>query len=171
MMGGEGSDAGEGSDGGPDGEEENGGAGLSFRPRAVVFVRGWSSPLAGGGLRSWAEGVVSWALIIRASGSLSSALSFVVAVAVLGAGLSFVDASSSFVSGGARSRVVYVLHGWGADVCGRWSLYTRGGGRGSSMCGVAAISSWRRPSVSSYYAAPASGCERGIGNGGRYSHE
>ena len=115
---------GRGSDGGPDGEEENGGAGLSFRPRAVVFVRGWSSPLAGGRLCAWAEGVVSWALVIRALGSLSSALSFVVAVAVLGAGLSFVGTVSSFVGGGAHSQVVYVVHGWGPDVCGLWLSYT-----------------------------------------------
>ena len=51
-------------------------------------------------------GVVSWALVIRAWGSLLSALSlssvllFVVTVAVLGAGLSFVGAASLCMGGG-----------------------------------------------------------------------
>ena len=61
---------------------------------------------------------MSWALVIHVSGSSLSVLLFVVMVAVLGAGLSFVDASSLFVGGGARLRAVYVLQGWRADVCG-----------------------------------------------------
>ena len=72
---------------------------------------------------------------------------------------------------GARSRAVYVLHGRGADVLGRWSSYTRGGGRGPSKWGVAAASSWCHDGVSSCYAAPASGCEREVEKGGRSSPE
>ena len=74
------------------------------------------------------RGVVSWALIIRVWGSSSSALSFVVAVGVLAAGLSFMGTRSLFVGGGAHPQVVYVVHGWGADVCGLWLLYTHGVG-------------------------------------------
>ena len=63
---------GEGSDGGTDGGEESGGAGLSFCPWAVVFVGKRSFVFVGGRsrwrvvvfLRGW--GVVSWALVIRA---------------------------------------------------------------------------------------------------------
>ena len=61
--------------------------------------------------------------------------------------------------------MVCVLHGWGAEVCGWWWLYVCGGGRGSSMCGVAAVSSWYRDGVS-LYMAPTSGCEEGMENGG-----
>ena len=60
-------------------------------------------------LRSQAQ-VVSWALIICAWGSLLSVLSFVVAVAVLGAGLSFVGTTLLFVGGGGHPQVVYVVH-------------------------------------------------------------
>ena len=110
---------GEGSDGGTDGGEESGGAGLSFRPWAVVFVGKGSFAFVGGRSRWRAivfmhgQGVVSWALVIRAWGSLSSTLSCVVAVGVLEAGLLFMGAASSFVGGGARPWVVYVVRGWG----------------------------------------------------------
>ena len=57
----------------------------------LVFIRARSSLFVG---------VMSWALVIRAWGSSSSALSFVVAVAVLGAGLSFVGATSSCMGSG-----------------------------------------------------------------------
>ena len=115
---------GEGSDGGTDAGEESGGAGLSFRLLAVVFIGKQSFAFVGGRsrwravvfVRGW--GVVSWALVIRAWGSLSSALSFVVAVGVLGAGL-------SFVGGRAHPQAVYVVRGWGADVWCR---------RGGSCC-------------------------------------
>ena len=107
-----------GSDGGTDGGEESGGAGHSFRPRAAVFVGKRSFAFVGGRSRWRAvvfvlgRGVMSWALIIRAWGSSSSTLSSVVVVAVLGVGLSFMGAASSFVGGGARPRVVYVVRGW-----------------------------------------------------------
>ena len=70
-------------------------------------------------------------------GSLSSMLSFVVTVAVLGAGLSFVGATSLFVGGGANLQEVYIIHRWGADVLGQWLSYAHGGGgsRGSLMRG------------------------------------
>ena len=123
---------GEGSDGGTDGGEESGGAGLSFRPQAVVFVGKRLFAFVGGRSRWRAvvfvrgRGVMSWALVIRAWGSSSSALSFVVAVGVLGAGLSFMGAGSSFVGGRARPRAVYVICGWGADVwCRRGGLCCR----------------------------------------------
>ena len=121
-----------GRDGGTDGGEESGGAGLSFRLRAAVFVGKRSFAFVGGRSRWWAvvsvrgRGVVSWALVIRAWGSSSSALSFVVAVGVLGAGLSFVGAASLFVGDGARPRAVYVVRGWGPDVRRLWLSYTRG---------------------------------------------
>ena len=83
-----------------------------------AFVRARSSLFAG---------VVSWALIIRAWGSSSCVLSFVVAVAVLGAVLLFVGSASLFV-GGVHSWAVYVVRGWGADLRGLWLAYTRGVG-------------------------------------------
>ena len=86
-------------------------------------------------------------------------------VAVLGAGLSFVSTSSSFVGGKAHSQAVYIFHGWGAEVCGQLSSYMCGGSCGSLMCGVATVSSWYRDGVSSY-AAPTSGCEEGMEKGG-----
>ena len=104
-----------GRDGGTDGGEESGGAGLPFRPRAVVFVGKRSFAFVGGRSRWRAvvfvrgRGVVSWALVIRAWGSSSSTLSFVVAVGVLGAGLSFMGTGSSFVAGGLMCGVVVVL--------------------------------------------------------------
>ena len=61
---------------------------------------------------------MSWALVIHVWGSSLSALLFVVVVAVLGAGLSFVGATLSFMGGGARSQAVYLVCGWGADVHG-----------------------------------------------------
>ena len=94
-----------------------------------VSIHGCWLSFVGGHLHSWV-GVVSWALVICAWGSLSSVLSFMVAVAVLGAGLSFVGAVSSFMGGAACSRVVCIIHGWGVDVCGLWLLY---------MCGVGAV--------------------------------
>ena len=67
---------GEESDGGTEGGEESGGAGLSFRLWAVVFIGKWSFAFVGDCSRwravvfvcGW--GVVSWALIIRAWGAL-----------------------------------------------------------------------------------------------------
>ena len=53
----------------------------------------------GSHLCSWV-GVMSWSLVICGWGSSSSVLSFVVAVAVLGAGLSFVGAALLFMGGG-----------------------------------------------------------------------
>ena len=121
--------------------------------------------LIGRDLHLWVGGRFLGALTC-ASGSLSSMLLFVIAVAVLGVGLSFVGALSVFVAGGAHSWAVYVLHGWGAEVCGQW-LHTHMGSHGSVMCGVAAISSWCCDGVSSYV-APASGCEEGMEKGGEY---
>ena len=57
---------------------------------------------------------MSWAFVIHVWGSSSSALSFV-------------GTMLSCVGGGAHSRVVYIIHGWGLDVCGLWLSY---------MCGV-----------------------------------
>ena len=71
---------------------------------------------------------MSWGLVIHAWGSSSSVLSLVVAVAVLGAGLLFMGTALSFVGGGARLWVVYVICGWGADVCGLWLLCMHGVG-------------------------------------------
>ena len=89
-----------------------------------VFVRARSSSFAG---------VVSWALVIRVvvvrvviCGRSCRPWGWVT-VAVLGAVLSFVGSASSFV-GGVRSRAVYVVRGWGADVRGLWLSYTRGVG-------------------------------------------
>ena len=64
---------------------------------------------------------MSWATFIHGWGSSSSVLLSVVVVAVIGAGL-------SFVGGEAHLQVVYVIHGWGADVHGLWLSYTHGGG-------------------------------------------
>ena len=75
------------------------------RSRAVVLVRARSSSFMGG--------FMSWAFVIRAWGSSSSVLSFV-------------GAASSCVGGGARSRAVYVVRGWGVDGRGLWLSYTRG---------------------------------------------
>ena len=125
---------GEGSDGGTDGGEKSGGAGLSFRPWAVVFAGKQSFAFMGGRSRWQAvvfmcgQRVVSWALVIRMWGSSLSVLSFVVVVGVLGAGLLFMGARSSFVGGGAHPQVVYVVCGWGGDVCGLWLSYTHGVG-------------------------------------------
>ena len=146
----------EGEGSGTDGGEESGGAGLSFRPRAVVFVGKRSFALVGGRSRWRAvvfvrgRGVVSWALVIRTWGSLSSALSFVVAVGVLGAGLSFMGAGSSFVGGRAHLRAVYVVRGWGADV---WC-------RRGSCCRHVAPFVWL-PRCPVGDVAPVSGCEKG----------
>ena len=123
-----------GSDGGTDGGEESGGAGLSFHLWAAIFIGKWLFAFVGGHSRQqvvvfmcgWR--VMSWALIIRMWGTLLSLLSFVVVVAVLGAGLSFMGTASSFVGGGARPQVVYIVHGWGADVHGLWLSYMRGVG-------------------------------------------
>ena len=87
---------------------------------ASHFVCEQPFSLVNGRLRSWVV------VLIRAWGSSSSALSFVVAVAVLGAGVSFVGAASSFVGDGARPRAVYVVRGWGPDVRRLWLSYTRG---------------------------------------------
>ena len=148
---------GEGSDGGTDGGKESGGAGLSFRPRAVVFVGKQSFAFVGGRarwrvvvfVRGW--GIVSWVLVIRAWGSSSSALSFVVAVGVLGAGLLFMGAGSSFMGGRARPGAVYIVRGWGADVWCR---------RGVLCCCRVAPFVWlpRRPVGN---VAPVSKCEKG----------
>ena len=125
---------GEWSKGGTDGGEESGGAGLSFCPQAVVFVGKQLFAFMGGRSRWRAvvfmrgQGIVFWALVIRVWGSSSSVLSFVVMVGVLGAGLLFMGAVSSFMGGGARPQAVYIICGWGADVCGLWLLYTRGVG-------------------------------------------
>ena len=127
---------GQGSDGGTDGGEESGGAGLSFHLQAVVFLGKGLFAFVGGHSHWQAvvvvcgQGVVSWVLVICMWGLSSSMLLFVVAVGVLGAGLSFMGTVSSFVGGGARLRVVYVIWGWGADVCGLWLSYTCGVGVG-----------------------------------------
>ena len=83
--------------------------------------------------------------------SLSSTLSFVVAVGVLGAGLSFMGAGSLFVAGRACPQAVYIVRGWGADV---WCH------RGGSCCRHTAPFVWlpRRPVGN---VAPVSGCEKG----------
>ena len=74
-----------------------------------------------------------------------------VAVGVLGAGLSFMGAGSSFVGGRARPQAVYVVCGWGADVWCR---------RGGSCCRHIAPFVWlpRHPVGD---VAPVSGCEKG----------
>ena len=110
----------------------------------VVLIGGqWSF------MHGW--GVVSWALVIRAWGLLSSALLFVVAVGVLGAGLSFMGTGSSFVGGRAHLWAVYVVHGWGADVlrC-----------HGVSCCCRVALFVWL-PCRPVGNVAPVSGCEKG----------
>ena len=101
----------------------------SLSPVSVhfVFVHAWLSLFAGvmsvlvhrrlswfvrSCLRSWV-GFMSWAFIIRAWGSSSSALSFV-------------GAMSSCVGGGARLQGVYIVRGWGLDVHGLWLLYMHG---------------------------------------------
>ena len=71
---------GEGSDGGTDGGEKSGGAGLSFCLWAVIFVGKWSFVFVGGCscwqavvfMHGW--GVVSWVLVICAWGLSSSVL-------------------------------------------------------------------------------------------------
>ena len=77
-----------------------------------VLVHRRLSWFARGHLHSWA-GFMSWAFVIRAWGSSSSALSCV-------------GAASSCGGGGARSRAVYIVRGWGLDVHGLWLSYTRG---------------------------------------------
>ena len=148
---------GEGSDGGTDGGEESGGAGLSFRPRAVIFI-GKRSFVFVGGRSHWravvlvrGRGVVSWALIICAWGSSSSVLSFVVVVGVLVAGLSFMGARLSFMGGRARPRAVYVVRGWGADVWCRRSV--------SCCCHIAPFVWLPHHPVGDV--APVSRCEKG----------
>ena len=84
----------------------------SFMGVVSVLVHGWLFWFAHGRLCSWA-GFMSWAFVIRAWGSSSSALSFV-------------GATSLCVGGGARSRAVYIVRGWGLDVHGLWLSYTRG---------------------------------------------
>ena len=85
-----------------------------------VFVRARSSSFAG---------VVSWALVIRAWGSSSCVLSFVVAVAVLGAGSRLLSLGLCCRLWAPRRRLwVGFVRGWGADVRGLWSSYTRGVG-------------------------------------------
>ena len=112
---------GEGSDGGTDEGEESGGAGLSFLPQAVVFVHKPSFAFVGGCSHWWAvvfvcgQGVVSWVLVIPASGSLSSVWSFVVMVTVLGAGLLFVGVIVVHV---VVCGCGYCTWGW-VIVCGR----------------------------------------------------
>ena len=84
-------------------------------------LRSWVSFMMAGGAFVRGQGVVSWALVIRAWGSLSFALSFVVMVVVLGVGLLFMGATSLFmelVRGQCTSFV--------ADVCGL--SYTHGVG-------------------------------------------
>ena len=83
---------GEGSHGGTDGGEESGGAGLSFHLQAVVFVCKWLFAFVGG-CSHWqavifvcGRGVMSWALVIHTSGSLSSMLLFVSQLPSLGLG-------------------------------------------------------------------------------------
>ena len=101
-----------------------------LRPCAVVFVRGVVSVLvrgrlswfAGSCLRSWA-GFMSWVFVIRAWGSSSSALSVV-------------GTASLCVGGGARSRAVYIVRGWGLDGRGLWLSYTRGVRAVVGHCGV-----------------------------------
>ena len=92
---------------------------------AVVLICRQLSWFVGGHLHSWV-GVMSWAHIICAWESLLSALSFVVTVAVLVTGLSFVGTASSCMGGGACSWVVYIIRGWGPDVRGLWLSYMRG---------------------------------------------
>ena len=100
---------------------------------ASHFVRGQPFSLVSGRLRSWVSftmaggafvrgrGVVSRPFVIRAWGSSSSALSFVVVVVVLGVGLSFMGAASSFMEL-VRGRCTSFV----ADVGGL--SYTRGVG-------------------------------------------
>ena len=85
----------------------------SFAGVVSVLVHGRLSWFACGCLGSWGGGFMSWAFVIRAWGSSSSALSFV-------------GAASSCVGGGARSRAVYIVRGWGLDIHGLWLSYTRG---------------------------------------------
>ena len=126
----------------------------------------WVVILIGRHLHLWVGGCVLGALTC-ASGSSSSMLLFVIAVAVLGVGLSFVGTSSVFVAGGAYSWAVYVLHGWGGVMFVGSGCHTHMGSHGSVMCGVAAISSWCCDCVS-LYVAPASGCEEEMEKGGEY---
>ena len=131
---------GEWSDGGTDGGEESGGAGLSFCPWAAVFV-GKRLVAFMGGRSHWqavvfvrGQGVMSWELVIHTGVSSLSTLSFVVAVAVLGAGLLFMGATSLFVGGGACLKVVYIMvccvvatlhHSYGCHIAllAMWPLY------------------------------------------------
>ena len=186
VMEGKGGEGGGRGDGGTDRGEESGGAGLSFRPRAAVFVRKRSFAFVGGRSRwravvfvrgrggggSCSLGVRGRVLGVRHSciGGRRPCCRLRSRLLFLGLGCRL--RTLVVVWGrGARSRAVYVLHGRGADVLGRWSSYTRGGGRGPSKWGVAAASSWCHDGVSSCYAAPASGCEREVEKGGRSSPE
>ena len=139
---------GEGSDGGTDGGEESGGAGLSFCPRAVVFIGKRSFAFVGGRSCWWAVvfvhgwGVVSWVLISRAWASVSSALLLVVVVVVLGVGLSLwvprCRSWSSFAGGVHRSWLMFVGCGCRTRMGWGWSwVIDEWGGR----CFVV-VSSW-----------------------------
>ena len=93
-----------------------------------VFIRAQSSSFAG---------VVSWALIIHAWGSLSSMLSFVVAVAVLGAG-------SQLLSLGLCCRLWALRHrSWVGFVHGRCMSFVAGGLM-SVGCGCRTCVGWGR---------------------------
>ena len=84
----------------------------SFVGVVSVLVHGQLSWFVGGRLHSWG-GFMSWAFVIHAWGSSSSALLFV-------------GTASSCVGGGVRSRVVYIVRGWGLDVHGLWLSYMHG---------------------------------------------
>ena len=90
-----------------------------LRPCAVVFVRGGRVL----GACHSCVGVVVMHVVVCGRSCRPWGW---VAVAVLGAVLSFVGSASSFV-GGVRSRAVYV-RGWGADLRGLWLSYMRGVG-------------------------------------------
>ena len=84
----------------------------SFAGVVSVLVHGRLSWFAHSRLCSWG-GFTSWAFVICAWGLSSSALSFV-------------GAASSCVGGGAHSRAVYIVRGWGLDVHGLWLSYMGG---------------------------------------------
>ena len=101
---------------------------------ASHFVRGQLFSFVSGHLRSW--------VIVLLGGRSSSC----VRVVFCGRGCCswgrLVVCGRLIVvwGGGAHSGVVYILHGWGADVYGQWSSYMHGGGHGPSKWGVAAVS-------------------------------
>ena len=90
-----------------------------LRPCAVVFVRRGRVL----GARHSCMGVVVVRVVVCGRSCRPWGW---VAVAVLGAVLSFVGSALSFV-GGVRSWAVYV-RGWGGDLRGLWLSYTRGVG-------------------------------------------